>query len=82
MVIWDILGVGWSNSPFDLGAWDFRELDLEMWEASITGVRLFAAHFLWNGLILCPSLIRTWYTECKDKSLTIGVEKYILLVIL
>ena len=78
-ICWDILGVGWSNSPFDLGPWDFRNLNLEIWEPTESGLPLLTAHLIWRGLIICPSLIRSWYTECKDRSLTIAVEKYFLI---
>lgn len=76
-VVWDLLGVGWSPSPFDLSPWDFRNLHLDVWEPTASGLPLLAANLLWKGLTLCPSLVRTWYTECKDRSLNIAVEKYV-----
>lgn len=45
----------------------------------MSGLSLLAAHLVWRGFMICPSLIRAWYTECKERALTIGVEKYVFL---
>jgi hypothetical protein len=39
-------------------------------------IRLLAAHVYFRALRAIPSLIRTWFTDCKDRQLTTAISNY------
>ncbi|KAI9096249.1 hypothetical protein DFS34DRAFT_160577 [Phlyctochytrium arcticum] len=70
-----ILGVGWSRAPFDLTKWDVRDYDVAGFEiSSKVAFPLLAAHLYWRALRYTPSLVRNWWSECKNRQLTIAVD--------
>ncbi|KAJ3299483.1 hypothetical protein HK104_008755 [Borealophlyctis nickersoniae] len=75
--IFGLLGVGWSRTPFDLSRWEFDSFEPEAFDIeSSVGFPLLAAHLYWRSLRHAPSLVRMWWSECKNRQLTIAVESY------
>ncbi|KAJ3416845.1 hypothetical protein HDV05_008430 [Chytridiales sp. JEL 0842] len=76
--ILEILGVGWSNAPFDLSKWDFTELEVEGVDiTSEVGFPLLSAYLFWRSLQSIPSIVRTWWSNCKRRQLSLAVESYV-----
>ncbi|KAJ3162603.1 listerin E3 ubiquitin protein ligase 1 [Geranomyces variabilis] len=73
-----ILGVGQSRStPFDLARWDIDHYDVTGFDIeNEVAFPLLAAHVFWRCLRTLPSLVRIWWSECKNRQLTIAVESY------
>ncbi|KAJ3176421.1 listerin E3 ubiquitin protein ligase 1 [Geranomyces variabilis] len=73
-----ILGVGQSRStPFDLARWDIDHYDVTGFDVeNDVAFSLLAAHIYWRCLRTLPSLVRIWWSECKNRQLTIAVESY------
>ncbi|KAI8590150.1 hypothetical protein BDZ88DRAFT_461208 [Geranomyces variabilis] len=73
-----ILGVGQSRStPFDLARWDIDHYDVTGFDIeNEVAFPLLAAHVFWRCLRTLPSLVRIWWSECKNRQLTIAVENY------
>ncbi|KAJ3154933.1 hypothetical protein HDU86_004452 [Geranomyces michiganensis] len=73
-----ILGVGQSRStPFDLARWDIDQYDVTGFDIeNVVAFPLLAAHVYWRCLRTLPSLVRIWWSECKNRQLTIAVESY------
>ena len=76
-VVFDLLGVGWAPVPFDLSKWDFNDFYLNAWSPdSDTALPLMAAYLYWKTLCLCPSIVRLWWMECKDRQFSLAIEGY------
>jgi hypothetical protein len=72
------LNVGNNNKAFDLTGWQFNEPFLiEAFDGStMQSVQLLCAHLYWRSISVIPSLVRTWFMECKKRMLTVQVESY------
>ena len=47
-----------------------------MLEESSTSNQILAAHVYYRALVAIPSLIRAWWTDCKDRQLSGAVASY------
>ncbi|KAJ3344905.1 hypothetical protein HDU91_007521 [Kappamyces sp. JEL0680] len=66
-----------ADSAFDLGQWDFGEFMIEGYESqSDTSALLLGAHIYYRVLKFLPALARMWYSECKNRQLSLAVESY------
>ncbi|KAF7727113.1 hypothetical protein EC973_007974 [Apophysomyces ossiformis] len=78
-VLFKILGVGAGQEahPFDLTPWGIDEYEIDGFEAaSEISYLLLAAHIYYECLRHFPSIVRTWWVDCKNRQLTIAVESY------
>ena len=66
-----------EKNPFNLSGWDFSQYyHVEYYDIDSTQSKaLLCAHLYWRALILIPSLVRIWFSECKNRQLSIAVEK-------
>ncbi|KAI0084737.1 hypothetical protein BDY19DRAFT_969852 [Irpex rosettiformis] len=68
---------GGLSKVFKLDIWEVDEFYLEMYSAdSPIGLPLLAAHLYYQALLLVPSLIRNWLSDCRDKQLSQAVTSY------
>lgn len=76
--IMDTLAVG-TPEAFDLSVWDFTEFDLSVFDpTSSFSYRLLAAHITWLAMRNMPTLVRSWWTDIKDKQLSMGIERWVV----
>ncbi|KAG0184295.1 hypothetical protein DFQ28_011431, partial [Apophysomyces sp. BC1034] len=78
-VLFKILGVGAGQEahPFDLAPWGIDEYEVDGFEsASEISYLLLASHLYYQCLKHFPSIVRTWWVDCKNRQLTIAVEGY------
>jgi len=77
--IFSILGL-YAGLPkaFKLDIWAIDEyyLDYAYTTDSPIGLRLLAAHLYYRALLVVPSLIRSWLSECRDRQLLQAVTTY------
>ncbi|KAJ1341119.1 hypothetical protein BSLG_004290 [Batrachochytrium salamandrivorans] len=71
-----VLGVGVSGQlPFNLTSWDFQSFEMEGYDAeSENSLQLLSAHVYWRAIRTAPSLVRIWWSECKNRQLSLAVE--------
>ena len=76
--LFNMLGVGTSSGkPFDLSGWDIADYDIDGYNAtSELSIQLLCAHLYWCVLRHLPTLMRTWWNECKNRQLTLAVEAF------
>ncbi|KAI8925891.1 hypothetical protein BC831DRAFT_459131 [Entophlyctis helioformis] len=76
--IFGVLGVGTpSRMPFDLSGWDFETYEVDGFDAeSDASLPLLCAHLYWRTLRCVPSLVRVWWSECRNRQLTLAVESF------
>ncbi|EIW55564.1 ubiquitin-protein ligase RKR1 [Trametes versicolor FP-101664 SS1] len=68
---------GGIAKAFKLDIWDIDEFYLDYYTSDSTiSLRLLAAHVYYRTLLLLPSLIRTWLTDCRDRQLSTAVASY------
>jgi hypothetical protein len=73
-----MLGVGTDDKAFNLSSWEFSEdyyMDAFDFESE-QSLPLLCAHIYWRSLVLTPSLARIWFSENKNRKLTLAVEDY------
>ncbi|KAI8995888.1 hypothetical protein BC832DRAFT_595820 [Gaertneriomyces semiglobifer] len=75
--LFSLLGVGWSRTPFDPSKFEIDHYEIEGFEITLPlSFSLLASHLYWRALRHLPSLVRIWWSECKNRQLTIAVESY------
>ncbi|CAG8707712.1 28909_t:CDS:10, partial [Gigaspora margarita] len=77
--IFETLGLGGQTTPYNLSKWDIREFYIEAFElqySAALGFPLLCAHLYYRSLRHIPSIVRTWWSECKKRQLSIGVDSY------
>jgi hypothetical protein len=76
-LIFELLNVtGSQETAFDLTPWDFNEYFVQGFDVgSETSIPLFASHLYLRCLQSLPTLVRAWFSDCKDRQLTIAVER-------
>ncbi|KAH9835414.1 uncharacterized protein C8Q71DRAFT_765758 [Rhodofomes roseus] len=68
---------GGIAKPFKLDIWFIEELYLDSYSGdSALSVGLLAAHLYYRALLIVPSLIRNWLSECRDRQLLNRVSTY------
>ncbi|KAI9021899.1 hypothetical protein DFJ74DRAFT_670830 [Hyaloraphidium curvatum] len=73
-----VFGIGTAFPVFDLSVWDVTEFELPSLEASSAlSFKLLAAHVVWGAMRHMPSLVRLWWSDIKDKQLSMAVESYV-----
>lgn len=55
---------------------EFNICCLVLEEESPTSNQILAAHVYYRALVVIPSLIRAWWTDCKDRQLSGAVASY------
>ncbi|KAJ3275119.1 hypothetical protein HDV01_001258 [Terramyces sp. JEL0728] len=76
-MIFDLLNVGTLLPIFDLSNWDIEEFMIEYFDkSSSTAISLMCSHLYLRALKSVPTLIRIWFTECKNRQLVLGVESF------
>ncbi|KAH9932237.1 uncharacterized protein B0H18DRAFT_1083328 [Fomitopsis serialis] len=71
---WPVWG---STKPFKLDIWSIEELYLDSYSGdSALSIGLLAAHLYYRALLIVPSLIRNWLSECRDRQLLNRVSTY------
>ncbi|KAG8835092.1 hypothetical protein FRC17_005213, partial [Serendipita sp. 399] len=65
---------GASKKPVRLDLWEVDAFYVELYEPS--SVHVLAAHIYYRALRAIPSLVRTWWMDCKDRQLSNAVGSY------
>ncbi|KAJ3092970.1 listerin E3 ubiquitin protein ligase 1 [Quaeritorhiza haematococci] len=75
--VFALLRVGKPGPTFDVSVWDFSSYDFEVFhELSQLALSTLAAHLYLRALRHIPSLVRIWWTECRNRQLSIAVESF------
>ncbi|KAJ3333852.1 listerin E3 ubiquitin protein ligase 1 [Blyttiomyces sp. JEL0837] len=70
------LGIGMKDQ-FDLKGWEFNNFEIEAFDLSAeTAFKLFTAHIYWRLLRNAPGLVRSWWSENKNRQITLAMEKF------
>ena len=59
-----------GKKPLKLDLWEVDNFFVSLYEHD--SIRVLAAHVYCRALTAIPSLIRTWWTDCKDRQLSIA----------
>jgi len=57
-----------GKKPLKLDLWEVERFFVPLYEHQ--SIRVLAAHVYYRALTAIPSLIRTWWTDCKDRQLS------------
>ncbi|OZJ04481.1 hypothetical protein BZG36_02675 [Bifiguratus adelaidae] len=75
--LFDLLEITSRILITDLSRWDLTEFDVSGFKPdSDVGFYVLAAHLYHRALLHVPSLVRSWWTECKDRQLVVAVESF------
>ncbi|CAG8455060.1 7132_t:CDS:10 [Cetraspora pellucida] len=77
--IFETLGHMGQTTPYNLSKWDVREFYIEAFElqfSAVFGFPLLCAHLYYRSLRQIPSIVRTWWSDCKKRQLSISVDSY------
>ena len=62
---------------FNLGQWQFEEYMVEGFDSTAeTSIPLLCSHLFYRLLKSLPTLVRLWFSECKNRQLVIAVENF------
>ena len=76
-LVFQRLCVGTNEKTFDLTLWEFGEIYIEAVDPySESSISALTAHLYLCASKSAPSLVRIWFSECKNRQLTIAVEKF------
>ncbi|KAF8329398.1 uncharacterized protein EI90DRAFT_3125180 [Cantharellus anzutake] len=75
--IFEILNVDKSGKPYLLDPWSLDEFYVSFYDTSFPeSIHVLAAHVYYRALIAIPSIIRTWWMNCKDRTLSSSVTHF------
>ncbi|KZT68385.1 hypothetical protein DAEQUDRAFT_727954 [Daedalea quercina L-15889] len=76
--VFSTLGLSGGNSKaFKLDIWSIEQLYLDSYSGdSALSLGLLAAHLYYRALLVVPSLIRNWLSDCRDRQLLNRVTTY------
>ncbi|THH03871.1 hypothetical protein EW145_g5943 [Phellinidium pouzarii] len=74
-IILELLEItGGRSKSFSIDIWSVEEYFVQLYDsASPLSAKLLGAHLLYRALFHVPSLISTWWGDCKDRQLTTAV---------
>ncbi|CAG8538344.1 3601_t:CDS:10 [Diversispora eburnea] len=77
--IFETLGLVGTSAPYDLSKWDIREFYIEGFEIQLStqiGFPLLCANLYYKALENIPLVVRSWWSECKKRQISVNVESY------
>ncbi|KAF8317156.1 hypothetical protein DL93DRAFT_2055777 [Clavulina sp. PMI_390] len=75
--IFALLNIGFAGRPLPLDAWAVDEFMVALLDDDTPeSISILAAHVFYRALITVPSLVRTWWSECKDRQLSGTLATY------
>ena len=60
----------------DSSKWDVMNYYIQAFDGSPTSISLLCSHIYYTLLITCPSLVRIWWTECKNRQITLAFQEF------
>lgn len=78
-MIFDLVNVDpKGGETFNLSQWDIEEYLVEGFDSSTdTSIPLLCAHIYFRLLKSLPTLVRLWFSECRNRQLVLAVERYL-----
>ncbi|KAI8806722.1 hypothetical protein BJ742DRAFT_349555 [Cladochytrium replicatum] len=77
--IFSVLSVGNTKSTWNMSQQNWEEIDMDAFDIldpDALSFKLLAAHLYLRALRTVPSLVRTWWSECKNRQLVLSVESF------
>ncbi|TPX63334.1 hypothetical protein SpCBS45565_g06673 [Spizellomyces sp. 'palustris'] len=73
----DLFGLlGFGSKMFDCSRWDVEAFELQGFDMTPLSFSLLSAHLYYRTLTHTPTLLRIWWSECKNRQTTLSVESY------
>ncbi|KNC98170.1 ubiquitin-protein ligase RKR1 [Spizellomyces punctatus DAOM BR117] len=72
--LFGLLGLG--SKMFDCSRWDVESFELQGFDMTPLSFSLLSAHLYYRTLTHTPTLLRIWWSECKNRQTTLSVESY------